>query len=205
MRLRLILPLFLLACCAALPAGPAAAADDAKLLHSYTPPGWSLAIGLPDYGKVFQPGDPEWGAGADLDWSWQSQIDDTKTVPLYRIDGQTIHLKADDGSEQVLTDADFEAYYDAMLQEWAKDKTFTLLSSQKDYPGAGGRLWHMFQLHEDAKSGPLDYYALLGREDDGLLRMISFYYAPTDDPDTQQAILGMVMLHLDPSLLDLTK
>jgi hypothetical protein len=62
----------------------------------------------------------------------------------------------------------------------------------------------MFNLHEEAAAGPLDYYVLLGRDDGKQLRMISFYYAATDDKDTQDAVLGMVMLHLDPSLLDKT-
>lgn len=204
MRVRLILPLILLAC-AALPVARATAADKNELLHSYTPPGWTLSIGLPDYGKAFEPGDPEWPAGSESDWTWLSQIDDLASVPLYRIDGATIHLKANDGTEQVMNDEQFEAYYAAMVKEWTSNKDFTLLDSMQDYPGADGRLWHMFQLNEQTPDGPLDYYALLGQDDDGTMRMLSFYYAPTDDKDTQEAILGMVMLHLDPSLLEQTK
>jgi hypothetical protein len=202
LRIHRLLPLLVL-CLAVLPAAAARAAEDeAELLHSYTPAGWGLSIGLPDYGQVYQPGDPSWAADADLDWEWLSQIDDTITVPLYRIDGQTIHLAGPDGAETTVSDAQFEAYYAALVKEWSNSATFTLLGSEQDYPGADGQLWHMFNLHETAAAGPLDYYVLLGRDDDNMLRMISFYYAPTDDAEMQDAILGMVMLHLDPSLLD---
>jgi len=205
LRIQHLLPLILICFTAFNAAGAHAADDKEPLLHSYTPVGWSLSIGLPTYGQLFQPGDPSWAADADLDWSWLSQIDDTKTVPLYRIDGQTIKLTAKDGSTELMSDEEFETYYDAMVKEWSNSKTFTLIDSQKDYPGADGRPWHMFNLHEEAKAGPLDYYVLLGRDDDKTLRMLSFYYAATDDKDTQDAILGMVMLHLDPSLLEQTK
>lgn len=196
---------FVLFSCLALPAVNAFAAekeDEEALLHSFTPPGWAFSVGLPTYGQLFQPGDPSWAADADLDWSWLSQIDDTVAVPIYRIDGQTIHVNGPDGAETTVNDEQFAAYYTDLVKEWSNSQTFTLIDSQADYPGADGRPWHMFNLHEAAAAGPLDYYVLLGRDDDSTLRMISFYYAPTDDKDMQDAILGMVMLHLDPSLLE---
>jgi hypothetical protein len=179
------------------------AADDESILYEYTPAGWGFSLGLTDTGKTYDAGDPTWAADADLDFSWMSSIDDPKIAPIYRIDGKTIRLLGDDGTEKVMTDEGFADYYDYMVDAWSSSETTTLLGSEPDYEGADGRLWHMFHLHEEsASAGPLDYYMLLGRDDDDMLRQISFYYTPPETADEDDAILGMVMIHLDPSLME---
>jgi hypothetical protein len=165
-----------------------AAADDASSAtgsagsgasyQALTPADWGFAISLDSNGTLSQPGDADWSRD-DLDFLWLSSYGDDAKYPIYQVDGSTIG-KDDKSTGTVLSDDEFNQFFDSMTQELTSDKSFKILQSSRGQD-MGGRTWQVFNVEETQPDKVLDYYSFFAHDTDGRLRLVNVYYNPPDD------------------------
>jgi hypothetical protein len=163
-----------------------------------TPEGWGITLSFPDNGELSLPGEPGM-EDSDVAFLWQVVSDNPLEDPVYQIDGSTI-----EGDDPAPMSAEaFDAFYTQMVEDLGADEKFTVLGSVKDEQHAGRR-WQAFDLREkqegtDEQGKPtersinyLSYFALDGED----LRLVNFYYEPTEDgtaPAGVQAIVAATL------------
>jgi hypothetical protein len=178
--------------------------SDEYSYYTYFGPGWGVGIGLSNTGELKEAGDPGWSRD-DLDWLWLTNMDDFAAWPIYQVDGGTIGRSSDSPEGIVMTDDEFDAFYEEMLNTLSADSTLQLVESDPNHVTSSGRRWQMFHSIEHQDGGSADdasddvwlYYYSLFTLDEGVLRLVNFYYEPLGDEDDMLTALD-VMLAIDP-------
>lgn len=172
------------------------------LYYTYTAPGWGVRIGLGSHGTLLEAGDPALQQ-SQLDWQWLSDEDDLALWPIYRIDGATVTASSDPGFR--VTEEAFRNSYTVMSEKLNNNPHLFLIETEENHSTSTGRHWHIFHYNESNDNGTPDdssddslatCYSCF-TSDDGIVRMVSFYYIPFGgDLDWLTAV--EIYLALDP-------